>query len=164
MRHQVACWFGHRLATPTVTIMSAAENPIPNLGTPRPGERRKNARFEMRFPVLVRAMGEPWTSTETADVSAAGAFFVTSKPYLLNTPIEYVLTFPPNLTKAAGPLRVRFFAAVLRCERIPGSDNTFGLAVRNSAYRYLTQEEAASLDKLGNQFAAVAFPSRRKAG
>src|SRR5215471_3156758 len=81
-----------------------------------PGERRKNHRFGMHFPVLLRCLGEPWTTTETADVSAMGASFLTDRPFLLNAPVEYVLTFPPELTKASQRLRVRFFGTVLRCE------------------------------------------------
>ena len=83
-------------------------------------ERRKNPRFDMHFPVFMRALGDPWALTETSDVSATGAFFITDRPFLLNTPVEYVLTFPQELTKAERPLRVRFYASVLRCERISG--------------------------------------------
>lgn len=114
----------------------------------RAGERRKNPRFDMHFPVFLRALGDPWTLSQTADVSAAGSFFVTGRPFLLNTPVEYVLTFPPELTKAERPLRVRFFAMVLRCERVPDGSGTFGIAVRNTGYRYLPRDEAASFDGL----------------
>ena len=112
----------------------------------RSGERRKNARFDMHFPVLLRALGDPWVTTQTADVSAAGAMFVTERPFLLNAPVEYVLSFPPELTKAPQPLLVRFFGAVLRCERLPDGSGLYGIAVRNSGHRYLTREEAAGLE------------------
>jgi hypothetical protein len=112
------------------------------------GERRKNPRFDMHFAVFLRALGDPWSISETADVSAAGAFFVSGRPFLLNTPIEYVLTFPPDLTKALEPLRVRFFGSVLRCEQVVGNQGAFGVAVRNTAHRYLTREEAASFDPM----------------
>ena len=113
-----------------------------------PSERRKHPRFDMHFPVYLRAFGDNWSTSETADVSAAGAFIITARPYLLNTPIEYVLTFPPDLTKAPTPLRVRFYASVQRCERIPGGNGTFGLAVHNTAHRYLTPQEATPFDAL----------------
>ena len=112
------------------------------------GERRKNPRFDMHFPVFLRGFGDPWTVTETADVSAAGAFFVADRPFLLNTPIEYVLTFPPELTKASQPLRVRFFGMVLRCEGVPDGNGSFGIAVRNTAHRYLTRDEGSSFDAM----------------
>ncbi|HVP54625.1 MAG TPA: PilZ domain-containing protein [Candidatus Eisenbacteria bacterium] len=117
----------------------------------RAGERRKNPRFDMHVPVYLRPLGEPWISTETADVSAAGAFFVTARPLLLNAPIEYVLTFPPELTKAKRPLLVRFFGMVSRCERFPEGHGLYGVAVRNSTYRYLTREEAAHFDAMGKK-------------
>jgi len=114
----------------------------------RAGERRKNPRFDMHVPVFVRALGEPWIATETADVSAAGAFFITERPLLLNAPLEYVLTFPPELTKAQRPLLVRFFGMVLRCERVPDGSGLYGIAVRNTGHRYLTREEAAGFDAM----------------
>ena len=118
------------------------------------GERRKNARFDMHFPVFLRALGDPWMVSETADVSAAGAFFVTDRPFLLNIPIEYVLTFPPDLTKATRPLRVRFFAMVQRCARVPDHYGWFGIAVRNTAHRYLSREESTSFDAMEQELAA----------
>ncbi|HZD31173.1 MAG TPA: PilZ domain-containing protein [Candidatus Angelobacter sp.] len=114
----------------------------------RPGERRKNPRFDLHLPVFLRALGDPWSTTETADVSGAGAFFVTDRPFLLNTPVEYVLTFPPERTKAAHPLRVRFFGSVLRCENVPDGNGLYGVAVRNTTHRYLTPTESANFDTL----------------
>ena len=111
-------------------------------------ERRKNPRFDMHFPVFLRRLGDPWTISETADVSATGAFFVCDRPFLLNTPIEYVLTFPSDLTKAPQPLRVRFFGMVLRCEQVPGGNGDFGIAVRNTAHRYLSRDEAVGFDAM----------------
>jgi len=122
----------------------------------RAGERRKHTRFEMRFLVFLRALGDPWSFSQTADVSATGAFIVTDRPYLLNTPVEYVLTFPPDLTKALKPLRVRFYASVIRCERISGGGEGFGLAVRNTAHRYLTRDEAAPFDTMEQDLSSSA--------
>ena len=124
----------------------------------RSGERRKHQRFEMHFSVFLRGLREPWTVSETADVSTDGAFFVTDRPFLLNTPMEYVLTFPPDLTKAPEPLRVRFFATVLRCERVTESQDAFGIAVRNTAHRYLTPEEAANFSVIEEQLAKTMQP------
>jgi hypothetical protein len=126
------------------TYLNELSAPMPS----HPSERRKHPRFDMHFSVFMRALGDPWALTETLDVSAAGAFFIADRPFLLNTPVEYVLTFPQELTKAERPLRVRFYASVLRCERIPDGNGSFGVAVRNSAHRYLTREESADFDKL----------------
>jgi PilZ domain len=119
------------------------------------GERRKNRRFDMHFPVFLRALGDSWVASETADVSATGALFVIDRPFLLNTPIEYVLTFPPDLTKAPQPLRVRFFGKVLRCERVPDNSKAYGIAVRNTAHRYLSREESASFDAIEQKHLAT---------
>jgi hypothetical protein len=127
------------------------------------GERRKHRRFGMHFRVFLRALGDSWMESETADVSVAGAFFVIGRPFMLNTPMEYVLTFPPDLTKAPKPLRVRFFATVLRCERVPESHDAFGIAVRNTAHRYLNREEAASFDAMEEKRTAT-WEQPRKTG
>jgi hypothetical protein len=133
---------------------SVASQPSPDLAF-RSVERRKNPRFDMRFRVFLRGLGDPWTISETADVSAPGAFLVADRPFLLNTPIEYVLTFPPDLTKAPQPLRMRFFGIVLRCERVPDGNGAFGIAVRNTAHRYLTRDESVSFDTMERQLASA---------
>ena len=40
---------------------------------------------------------------------------------------------------------------VLRCERVADGNGVFGIAVRNTAHRYLTREEAASFDSMEQQ-------------
>lgn len=122
----------------------------------RAPERRRNPRFELHFPVFLRAFGEPWSLTESVDVGGAGALFVTDRPFLLNTPVEYVMTFPPELTKAPAPLRVRFYGSVLRCERTSSDSGTFRVAVRNSAHRYLAETEAATLVEMEHRQAPAA--------
>jgi len=46
---------------------------------------------------------------------------------------------------------MRCYASVVRCERVPGESGTFGIAVRNTAHRYLTREEAAQFDPLDDR-------------
>ena len=64
--------------------------------------------------------------TETANVSATGAMFPTERPSLLSAPVEYVLSFLPELTKATQPLLVRLLGTVMRCERVPDGDELYG--------------------------------------
>jgi hypothetical protein len=129
---------------------------VPPAGLPfHSGERRKNPRFDLHFSVLLRVLGDLWAGGETADVSATGAFFVTDRPFLLSAPIEYVLTFPPDLTKVANPLRVRFFGKVLRSERVPDSNGAFRIAVRSDAHRYLSREQSASFDAIEQKLSAT---------
>jgi PilZ domain len=125
----------------------------------RIGERRKNLRFDIRFSVFLRVLGDRWTPSETTEVSATGASFVTDRPFLLNSPVEYVLTLPPDLTKAQRTLRVRFCGSVLRCERIANGDGTFGVAVRNVSHRYLSPDEAAVFQALEQQMEPSANPA-----
>ena len=113
-----------------------------------PGERRNKPRFNMHLPVLAREVGGKWAAGETADVGVTGAFFVTDRPFLLGTPIEYVLVFPPELTKAPRPLRVRFFGKLLRCERVYRGRGTFGIAVLSTDHRYLTGGQSAGFDAI----------------
>jgi len=113
-------------------------------------DRRKNPRFGMNFAVLLRTIGDPWMSSQTVNLSTAGAAISTDRPFLLNTPVEYVLTFPPELTKASEPLLVRFFGMVLRCERGDETSGTFRIAVRSTAHRYLSHEEAAGFDAIAH--------------
>lgn len=146
---------GRKLAIGVLLTTLMGTNPVslPMTGSihSRTGERRKNPRFDMHFPVFLRTLGDPWTLTQTADVSATGALFITERPFLLNTPIEYVLTFPPELTKAERPLRVRFYGSVLRCERDANGAETYGVAVRNTAHRYLSADESLSFEALENR-------------
>ena len=107
-------------------------------------ERRKNPRFDLYFSVFLRVLGDLWAVGESTDVSATGAFFVTDRPFLLGAPIEYVLTFPPDLTKVANPLRVRFVGEVLRSYRVPDSNGAFRIAVRSDAHRYLRREQSVA--------------------
>ena len=127
---------------------NSVPRPVPVGMHLRAGERRKNPRFDMHFTANLRVVGDPWTRSETAEVSATGASFVADRPFLLNTPVEYVLTLPPELTKAQRFIRVRFYGSVLRCERITNGNGTFAIAVRNTAHRYLSPDEAAVFDAM----------------
>lgn len=128
----------------------------PSSGPPMQGrDRRKTSRYGMQFRVLVRTEGNVWAVGETGDVGAAGTFFFTDRPFVPNTTIEYVLTFPLELTKAAHLLRMRFLGTVLRCEPVPVSDGFFGVAVRNTAHRYLSPEESSSFDAMEQEFPAL---------
>ncbi len=121
---------------------------VPGGTNSQAGERRKSLRFDIRFSAFLRVPGETWTRSETVEVSAAGASFVTNLPFLLNTPVEYVLALPPDLTKAQRHLRLRFHGTVLRCERIGTDSGTFGVSVRNTSHRYLSADEATLFETL----------------
>jgi hypothetical protein len=127
---------------------NSRSNGLPSGLTLQSDERRKRRRFDIHFTALLRALNDSWSVGETDDVGATGAFLVTDRPFLVSTPVEYVLTFPPDLTKVPNPLRVRFFGRVLRCERIPDTNSVFGIAVQSAAHRYLSQEQLVSFDAI----------------
>jgi hypothetical protein len=102
----------------------------------------------MRLPVILRSIGDPWRLSLTADVSATGASIVGERPFLLGTPVEYIMTFPRELTKAPRPLRMRCLGVVLRCYQTGEGNGAFGIAVRSTSHRYLTRDEADAFDAI----------------
>ena len=124
----------------------------------RSHERRKSRRFNMRLSVLLRPKDDSWAVGETVDVSASGTLFVTNRPVLVGAAIEYVLTFPPNLTNTPQPLQVRFFGEVFRCERVPEHSEAFAVAVRNKGHhslKCLSSEQSASYLAIEQQLSAT---------
>ena len=127
---------------------NSSPSPPPEGIKPRPRERRKNTRFDMRFSVLLRVVGDSWMSSETIELSATGASLVTDRPFLLNTPVEYVVTLPPELTKAPVPSEFDFSARSFAANELIKTHATFGVVVRNTSHRYLSPNESAVFDEL----------------
>ncbi len=115
------------------------------------GERRKNPRFAMHFSIYLRASGasEQWIRSKTANVSAVGAYFASSIELPRDKSVEYVLTFPPELTHAAAPWGVRFYGNVVRVEPHGAAQGTYGVAVRKTKHRFLSPEESDGFNALG---------------
>ncbi len=89
-----------------------------------------------------------WILSHTANVSAVGAYFATEVELPQDESIEYVLTFPPELTHASAPWRVRFFGSVVRVESDGATQGTYGIAVHTTKHRYLSAEESAKFCSL----------------
>ena len=115
------------------------------------GERRRNLRFPMPFSILLRTPADsgPWILSKTANVSAVGAYFPTSVELPPDESVEYVLTFPPELTHAPAPWRVYFYGNVVRVEPHDGTPGTYGVAVHTIKRRYLSSEESEGFRGLG---------------
>ena len=66
-------------------------------------ERRSMERFNLHFPVMISAMGkdqEVFTKEfVTSNICAGGAYFITSKPFLLGTKVQIDLPWPPMKLK-----------------------------------------------------------------
>jgi len=131
-------------------LPGSGEFPQPNL--PRSGERRRNLRFAVHCPIFLRtprASGQ-WILSQTDNVSAVGAYFASKVELPPDESVEYVLTFPPELTHAPAPWRVRFYGSVVRVEPQTAAQGRYGVAVHTTRRRYLSHEESdrfCSLDK-----------------
>ncbi len=129
----------------------------PNLS--HSGERRQKPRFAMHCSIFLRtsAASDQWILSETANVSVIGAYFATDVELPRDESVEYVLTFPPELTHAPSPWRVRFYGSVVRVEPPTAGQGTYGVAVHTRKRRYLSSEESAkfcSLDGRGDSASA----------
>lgn len=117
----------------------------------RSEDRRRNPRYTLCFSafVWVPSLGKDWARSTTINVSAGGAALETDIAVLPDSPIEYILTFPSELTHAAVPLHVRFCGRIIRVEP-RGENEGYCVAVHRTSYRYLplgAAETFAALDR-----------------
>jgi hypothetical protein len=87
-------------------------------------ERRRANRFERQSPVIIRwkdgnEMRE--TQVESEDLSSNGFYFFMSESINEGTCIELEMTLHNQITRA-GPVRVRCFGRIQRCE-LKGGEN-----------------------------------------
>ena len=110
----------------------------------RNGERRRKPRFAMRCSIFLRnsCASGPWILSKTVNVSVAGAYCASNVELSKDESVEYVLTFPPELTHAPAPWRVRFLGSVVRVESDAAAQGTYGVAVYTTKRRYLSPEES----------------------
>ncbi len=97
-------------------------------------------RFSMQLPVQVKtpAAGAE-TIAVTKDVSARGVYIYLDSEIVENTPIEFTLTLPPEITMTQS-IRVHCKGKVVRVEREkPGK---IGIAAMIDHYQFLENEEA----------------------
>ena len=99
-------------------------------------ERRAARRFSMSLPVKVRFAAENGVTEqpgETRDVSFRGLYFLIEASVQTNSPIEFVLTLPQQIT-LAGDVHIRCYARVLRVEPKNGRR---GVAAQIDRYEFL---------------------------
>lgn len=121
----------------------------PNGDSPKPtlsysGERRRKPRFAMQCSIFLRAprASGRWILSETDNVSTVGAHFVSNVELPPDESVEYVLTFPPGLTHAPAPWRVRFYGSVVRVEPQTAGEGAYGVAVQTTKHRNLSPTES----------------------
>ncbi|HZQ92969.1 MAG TPA: PilZ domain-containing protein [Terriglobales bacterium] len=102
-------------------------------------DQRHMRRFSMQLPVQVKA---PEDGQEvlaiTKDVSARGVFIYLDSDVSENSPIEFTLTLPPEITMTQS-IRVHCKGRVVRVERErPGK---VGIAAMIDHYQFLETEQ-----------------------
>jgi len=122
-------------------------------------ERRQKPRFALQCSIFLRAPGasDEWIRSKTANVSVVGAYFASQVELPPQESVEYVLTFPPELTHAPDPWRVCFYGSVVRVEPLTLAEGGYGVALRTTKHRYLSHEESQGFRRLdgADSFASV---------
>src|SRR5438552_2365609 len=101
-------------------------------------EQRSMRRFAMQLPVQVKTPeGVQDAVATTKDVSARGVFIYLDSEVAENTPIEFTLTLPPEITMTQS-IRVQCRGKIVRIERDrPGK---IGVAAVIDHYEFLENE------------------------
>jgi hypothetical protein len=104
-------------------------------------EKRAMRRFALELPVVVTAAaGETLQATaKTRDVSSHGICFYCDAPMEHDTPIEFTLTLPAEVTMTE-PISVRCCGKVVRVEK-DQVGSAFAIAAAISSYEFIASDE-----------------------
>jgi PilZ domain len=100
-------------------------------------EQRSMRRFAMQLPVEVKNGAADVIAT-TRDVSAKGIFLFLDHDIAADSPIEFTLTLPPEVTMTQS-MRVKCSGTVVRVER--DHRGKFGVAALVHHYRFLDSND-----------------------
>jgi hypothetical protein len=102
-------------------------------------DQRAMRRFSMQLPVQVKGQAETKeVIAVTKDVSARGVYIYLDSEVAQDTPIEFTLTLPPEITMTQS-IRVHCKGKVVRVDReLPGR---VGIAAMIDHYQFLDSEE-----------------------
>ena len=102
-------------------------------------DKRSMRRFAMQLPVHVKASGDDKeVFAVTKDVSARGVFIYLNSDLAEDSPIEFTLTLPPEITMTQS-IKVRCKGKVVRVDRqVPGK---LGVAAMIDHYQFLDADE-----------------------
>jgi len=100
-------------------------------------ERRSASRFQLKLPLTLRS-GDRTIQAFTSDVSARGVLFYTDTEWTWDSPLEFDITFPPEITLSTS-LRVRCRGKIIRV--IPPSAMGIGIAASIHNYEFLNGSE-----------------------
>jgi len=102
-------------------------------------EKRAIRRFTLQLPVAVNAApdsGEE-VAAETRDVSSNGVCFYCDAAMERNSPIEFTVTLPAEVTMTE-PLKVQCHGTVVRVEEVDGK---FAIAAAIDSYEFVANDE-----------------------
>ena len=100
-------------------------------------ERRSATRFQLKLPLTLRS-GDRTLQAFTSDVSARGVLFYTDTEWTGESPVEFDITFPPEITLSTS-LRVRCRGQIIRV--IPPNAMGVGIAAAIHNYEFLNGSE-----------------------
>jgi PilZ domain len=102
-------------------------------------DKRSTRRFALRLPVSVTYTenGEQQKSAQTRDVSARGISFYVDAPIEKDSPIEFTLTLPPEITLTES-IKVRCKGRVVRIDD-PAANGKMAVAAVIDEYEFLSQ-------------------------
>jgi len=109
-------------------------------------DRRRANRLELHLPIIVRWRNGNETCEAQAvseDVSSNGIYFLMRESIKEGTSVELEMTLPNQITRA-GPVRVRCFGRIQRCELKEGVN--VGLAAAIEKYEFLRDKTRISVD------------------
>ena len=101
-------------------------------------DQRSMRRFSMQLPVQVTPRDGQEVLAVTKDVSARGVFIYVDSDLAENTPIEFTLTLPPEITMTQS-IRVRCKGKVVRVDR--EQTGKIGIAAMIDHYQFLENEQ-----------------------
>jgi hypothetical protein len=113
-------------------------------------ERRRARRFNFQLPIIVRwkhgsEMREVRTVSENLGIN--GIYFSLAEGIKNGTPVEVMVTLPNRVT-LAGPLSVRCFGRVRRCEREEGAKQGIAAAFEKFEFLFSNEYTAQKLSSL----------------
>jgi hypothetical protein len=113
-----------------------------------PSEQRSIRRFNMQLPVSVQSQeGGVAIEGTTRDVSARGIFIVLDSELAENSPLEFTLTLPPEITMTRS-VSVRCKGKVLRVTR--QATGSVGVVAMIDNYSFVPEEAAKAAGGEGN--------------
>ena len=103
-------------------------------------EQRTIQRFDMKLPVTVRSADGEAIEATTRDVSARGVFIQMDADMAPDSPLEFTLTLPPEITMTCS-VRVHCTGRVLRTVR--QQDGPVGVVAIIDNYKFVPESKAA---------------------